>query len=118
MRATWRHEQLSARMALAAALRRSAPRSVGPGTHDALRGQMTGRAAAGPQHSTFGDGEEPAAETHPGVLAEPAVRMSVAPRWCADLFAMLCLPGKAAELADPILHPLPHCVGAQNEGLR
>ena len=43
--AAWRHEQLSVRMALAAAQHHSAPKCAGPETHEALQGQTTARAA-------------------------------------------------------------------------
>ena len=43
LRAAWRHEQLSVRMALAA------PKCAGPEKHEAPRGQTTARAAAGAQ---------------------------------------------------------------------
>ena len=49
LRAAWRHEQLSVRMALAAAQHHSAPKCAGPETHEAPRGQTTARAAAGAQ---------------------------------------------------------------------
>ena len=49
MRAAWRHEQLSVRMALAAAQHHSAPKCAGPEKHEAPRGQTTARAAAGAQ---------------------------------------------------------------------
>ena len=45
LRAAWRHEQLSVRMALAAAQHHSAPKCAGPETHVALRGQTTAKAA-------------------------------------------------------------------------
>ena len=45
MRAAWRHEQLSVRMALAAAQHHSAPKCAGHEMHEALRGQTTARAA-------------------------------------------------------------------------
>ena len=95
LRAAWRHEQRSVRIALAAAQHHSAPRSAGPETHNAPRGQTTARAAAGPQYFTFGDDEERAAGTHSGVMAEPAVQ--------GRLVASCLSPGGAPSLAFPSL---------------
>ena len=70
-----------------------APLSTGPETHSAPRGQTTARAAGGPQYFTVGDDEEPAAGTHSGVLAEPAVQ--------ERLVASCLSPGGAPSLAFP-----------------
>ena len=61
LRAAWRHEQLSVRMALAAAQHHSAPKCAGPETHVAPRGQTKARAAAGAQHFSLDLDEAPAA---------------------------------------------------------
>ena len=61
MRAAWRHEQLSVRMALAAAQHHSAPKCAGPETYVAPRGQTTARAAAGVQHFCLDLDDAPAA---------------------------------------------------------
>ena len=61
LRAAWRHEQLSVRMALAAAQHHSSPKCAGPETHEAPRGQTTARAAAGAQHFCLDLDEAPAA---------------------------------------------------------
>ena len=45
LRAAWKHEQLSVAMALAGAQHHSAPRSTGPETNEAPRGQDTAKAA-------------------------------------------------------------------------
>ena len=45
VRAAWRREQFSVRMALAAAQHHAGPKCVGPETPEALRGQTTSRAA-------------------------------------------------------------------------
>ena len=50
-------------------------------THEALWGQTTAREAAGPQHFRFGDDEEPASGTHPGVLMKPAMQAGSASSW-------------------------------------
>ena len=70
-----------------------APLSTGPETHSAPRGQTTARAAGGPQYFTVGDDEEPAAGTHSGVMAEPAVQ--------GRLVASCLSPGGAPSLAFP-----------------
>ena len=80
---------------LAAADHHSAPRSAGPETYDAPRGQTEARAAAGPRYFTFGDDEEPAAGTDPGVLPESR---------CRERLVASCLgPGGAPSLAFPSL---------------
>ena len=61
LRAAWRHEQLSVRMALAAAQHHSAPKCAGPEKHEAPRGQTTARAAAGAQLFCLDLDEAPAA---------------------------------------------------------
>ena len=61
LRADWRHEQLSVRMALAAAQHHSAPKCAGPETHEAPRGQTTAAACA--QLFCLNLDEAPAAES-------------------------------------------------------
>ena len=58
LRAPWRHEQLSVRMALAAAQHSRSEECC-------ARDAQTGTAAAGPQHFTFAVEEEPAVGARP-----------------------------------------------------
>ena len=81
MRAAWRHEQLSVRMALTAAQHHSAPKCSGLETHEAHTGQTTSRAAgkrraplaevSGPQEVAVTVGHVAAARALP--LATPSL---------------------------------------------
>ena len=68
LRAAWRHEQLSVRMALAAAQHHSAPKCAGPETDEVLRGLTTARAA----------GTRPAGTVTVGYVAAPGPLLVVA----------------------------------------
>ena len=75
LRAAWRHEQPSVRMALAAAQHHSAPKCAGPETHEAPRGQTTAR-AAGKRPAPQAEVSEPQEAVTVGYVAAPGPLLS------------------------------------------
>ena len=104
MRAAWRHEQLSVRMALAAAQHHSAPKCAGPETHEAPRGQMTARAAAGAQLFCLDVDEAPAARgSRPDRLAEVRPQERVQRHTVEQIVAAPLLDVPVPQLEEQLL---------------
>ena len=75
LRAAWHHEQLSVKMAVAAALHHSAQRGAGPATYSAPRGQMTATEGEVREPNNAPRSQKPPLPgEHPGVLKEPEVQ--------------------------------------------
>ena len=98
LRAAWHHEQLSVKMAVAAALHHSAQRGAGPaGTDDGHRGREPNNAPRSQKPPLPGE--------HPGVLKEPEVQgLPVAPprpgSGAAPGLALPSLAGASGEDMD------------------
>ena len=75
LRAAWHHEQLSVKMAVAAALHHSAQRGAGPATYSAPRGQTTATEGEVREPNNAPRSQKPPLPgEHPGVLKEPEVQ--------------------------------------------
>ena len=75
LRAAWHHEQLSVKMAVAAALHHSAQRGAWPATYSAPRRQTTATEGEVREPNNAPRSQKPPlAGEHPGVLKEPEVQ--------------------------------------------
>ena len=75
LRAAWHHEQLSVKMAVAAALHHSAQRGAGPATYSAPRRQTTATEGEVREPNNAPRSQKPPLPgEHPGVLKEPEVQ--------------------------------------------